>query len=125
MIIAIDPGKTTGIAVYDGTTLATEVLLSQTAVWDRISPVGVDTVVIERFSTADYLSKYGLLTIEIVGGVKAICYQQGKTLVVHSPQNRSSMQETAHTHLKGKNVPFMIHEEDALAHMLYYLATGK
>lgn len=124
-IVAIDPGGTTGIAVTDnGTDFLTCTYTTPEEVWDLVSREPVDTVVIERFQTSDYLSKYGLLTIEIVGGTKALCHILHKKLVVHVPQNRYSQQDVAKSYLKELDLPFVIHEEDALAHLMYYLKTG-
>lgn len=125
-IVAIDPGQTTGIAVTeDGVDFLTCTYTTPEEVWDLVKQEPVDTVIIERFQTSDYLSKYGLLTIEIVGGVKALCHVLGKRLVVHAPQNRYSQQDLSKQYLQKLGVPFVIHEEDSLAHMLYYLKTGQ
>lgn len=124
-ILSIDPGGTTGLAwsTEEENNYATMVSTTKEEVWQLCEAFHV--IVIERFSTSDYLSKYGLHTIEIVGGVKAICHLQHKTLVVHAPQNRYSCQDKAKEYLLAQREKFMIHEEDALAHLMYYLQTGK
>lgn len=125
-IVAIDPGGTTGIAVtVDGKEFNTCTYTTPEEVWSLVNLDPVDTVVIERFQTSDYLSKYGLLTIEIVGGVMGICHILGKRLVIHTPVQRYSQQDIAKRYLLDKGIPFAIHEEDALSHMLVFLKTGK
>jgi hypothetical protein len=125
-IVAIDPGGTSGIAVTtDGEEFQTCTYTTAEEVWSLVALPTVDAVVIERFATSDYLSKYGLLTIEIVGGVKALCQHLNKVLVIHVPQNRYSQQDLADKYLKELGIPYVIHESDALAHLFYYLKTGK
>lgn len=125
-IVSIDPGQTSGIAVtVDGKEFNTCTYTTPEEVWDLVNLPSVDRVVIERFATSDYLSTYGLLTIEIVGGCKALCHTLGKPLIVHTPVQRYSQQDIAKQYLLEKGIPFVIHECDALAHMLVYLKTGK
>lgn len=125
-IVSIDPGGTSGIAVtVDGKEFNTCTYTTPEEVWDLVKLPSVDRVVIERFQTSDYLSKYGLLTIEIVGGVKALCYTLNKPLIVHTPVQRYSQMDIARQYLLEKGLPFMDHELDSLAHMMTFLKTGK
>lgn len=125
-IVSIDPGGTTGIAVtVDGKEFNTCTYTTPEEVWSLINLPSVDKVIIERFQTSDYLSKYGLLTIEIVGGCKALCYILNKPLVIHTPVQRYSQMDVARQYLLGKGLPFMDHELDSLAHLFVHLKTGR
>ena len=122
-ILSIDPGGTTGIAVSVGGEIATCTSKDAQEVWGMVQRF--DIIIIERFATSGLLSKYGLHTIEIVGGVKALCYTLDKPLYVHQPQERYAFQQQAHTMLLDRKVAFLIHEEDSLAHLLAYMERGK
>lgn len=125
-IVSIDPGQTSGIAVtVDGQEFSTCTYTTPEEVWRLVSLPSVDVVIIERFQTSDYLSKYGLLTIEIVGGCKALCYTLGKPICVHMPVQRYSQMDIAKQYLVNQGEPFMDHQLDALAHMFVHLKTGK
>lgn len=125
--IAIDPGQTTGIAVRmnagGGVVTNTCVVTSAEEVWKYVAGLEWSAVIIERFATAGYLSKYGLHTIEIVGGVKALCYTRALKLVVHTPQFRYPYMTEAKAFLADRE--HMVHEVDALAHLLAYYGEGE
>lgn len=146
MIIAIDPGQSTGIAIKTDndyivenqyvTKVLKHELNQHTAeqVWNLLIDVFEDSqsgsktndvvtwygieVVIERFATSGVLSKYGAETIEIVGGVKALCQLYEIPIFVHQPQTRYPFQQQAKEMLSTKK--HVIHEEDALAHLLAF-----
>jgi len=119
MIISIDPGKTTGIAfkLTDGIYRTIEAE-TQEDVWGYIYgyPTALKTVVIEQFVTGGRISKYGLATVELVGGVKALCHHLGIGCVVHTPGMRMAFIHEA----KALKVTQGPHELDALAHLLRY-----
>jgi hypothetical protein len=116
MILAIDPGVTTGIAFkLDGISKQTCTLTSPQEVWDMVKMYNWKHVVIERFA-AQTISKYGLHTVEIIGGVKALCYASGMQLTVQTPYQRKPFIEKAKKLLRSQ--PHEDHEVDALAHLL-------
>jgi hypothetical protein len=122
-ILAVDPGGTTGFALaFNGKIQATGTTKLAEEIWSIASRDAFDVIVVERFTTSGVLSKYGLLTIEIVGGLRAIAHLYGKTLVLHMPQHRLAYQTDAKTMLKEMGVHFVIHEVDALSHLLAYQA---
>lgn len=126
MKLSIDPGLHTGIArnvngVYSTTCLVGEFENhTQILVWryiiDNHLALKQGYVVIERFATAGVLSKYGLETIHIVGGTLALCQAFNIKVHIHIPQNRYAFQKQAKEMLK--KTKHVIHEEDALAHLL-------
>lgn len=115
-VISIDPGGTSGVAVRgrDGTIL-TAACKSPEQVYELVSADGVEQVVIERFA-AQLISKYGLHTVRIVGGVYALCWHLGIPYKEHSPQDRYPFKKEAREILKGR--PVVIHEIEALEHLL-------
>lgn len=124
IILAFDPGGTTGIAIYAdyGEHLTVETLTKtarETPEWlDHFGVV--DVVIVERFATAGLLSKYGLETIDLVGQIKGWCLARKIQCVVQSPQSRKAWLNDAEFFDKKKRV---IHEIDALSHLLQYLET--
>lgn len=121
-ILAIDPGGTTGIAVRVGEWLNTCVMKSPEEVFDLLQQHKdvLNVVVIENFAAQD-ISKYGLHTVRIVGGVYALCYINKIEYVLHTPQDRYPFKEESkqwlETSKRGKGIRYMVHELDALAHL--------
>lgn len=135
----MDPGGTSGVAIKFAnglwSTLAVP-LESQFDVTEKIAAYArheskTMTVAVEFFSSMQYLSRHGLNTIELVGGIMHVCRVFGVTVFRHAPMHRTPFQSTAHDMLTARRtdtgIPFVIHEEDALAHLLrleHNLATG-
>lgn len=133
MLIAIDPGGTTGMAFrfenQEWGTLAVP-LSHQLEVTEKIASyarsVGSSlTVAVEQFSTMQYLSKDGINTIELVGGIVHVCALYNIVCFRHAPMHRTPFQANAHemlverrNKLGRKIASFVVHEEDALAHLL-------
>lgn len=116
-ITAFDPGGTTGVAIrmVDGS-VRTRAETDPEVVFDLV--VCSEYVVYEDFQTAFRIDKNGLHTVRIIGGIIALCYEHDISIFKHSPFKRKAFQEQAHQMLKGQR--HMIHEEDALAHLLAY-----
>lgn len=127
-ILAIDPGGTTGIAYrMPDSSLRTCTVTSPQELWAFFNPKP-DIVVFEVFTTGNRVDKYMIYTIELVGGIKAACEILGISGYAHSPQMRKSFIEDARVALRATREPFMIHEVDALAHLLcieWRIAEGK
>lgn len=123
-ILSVDPGGTTGLAWQlvspdaQQRLIHTETAVAPEPVYDLVAEYKWDSVVCERFVTAGRMSKYGLYTIELVGGIKALCYHLGIQFSYRQPQNRKAFQKEAHEHLARLPDRHVIHEEDALAHLL-------
>lgn len=128
-VLAVDPGTTTGLAwqfFYDDIIDTDTALLpaEEVLAWiaKRHNFHGINTIVIERFATAGMLSKYGLQTIDLVGQIKGWCYAKDIGYVIQSPQSRKPWTDKAELYPGRKRI---IHEIDALAHLLQYLDPHK
>lgn len=123
--LAIDPGKTTGIAIRDNEgPYRTGVILTDKEVWDLIQP-GCEVVIYEAFQAA-VIDKNGLLTVRIVGGIQATAHRLGIPTVRHMPQFRYRFLDDSRAILKEIGLRTTgDHELDALAHLLAFEETGK
>lgn len=115
--MAIDPGGSTGVALKIGAVYQTTTITHAPDLWKLIYEHKPDVIAVEAFATDHMISRHGIHTIEIVGGVKALCSALGIAIHVHTPQFRKAFMEPAQKSLyavSGKTV----HETDALAHLL-------
>lgn len=119
-VLAFDPGITTGIAYRpEKDKYVTCVSKDPAEVWGFINPETVDLVIYEDF-VAQLISRYGLATVRVVGGIQSRCDQHGIKILLHRPQMRKAFIDIArswlieHTGSKGTGR----HEIDALAHIL-------
>lgn len=119
IVLAIDPGGTTGMAVR----LSPDIIQTFTcpnpeSVFDFVTQnKGIlQQVVIENFA-AELIGKWGLFTVRIVGGVYALCHQYKIEYKLHQPQDRYPFQKDAKDILSTRR-GIVIHEHDALSHLL-------
>jgi hypothetical protein len=127
-ILGVDPGLSTGVAVaYFGTETKRYNYITSThtevgTVLDLVD-VPVELVIIERFSAA-LIDKYGLHTVDLVGGVKAMARHHGITLIEHTPTQRKPYIEYAASLVppdEGVTRHDQRHEIDALSHIVRWL----
>jgi hypothetical protein len=88
-------------------------------VWSMVRPP-VSVVVIEQFG-AQTISKYGLHTVEIVGGVMALCDMLSIGVARDAPQQRRPYMDLARTLVPNGETHRMRHEVDAMSHVLFWL----
>lgn len=118
-VLAYDPGVTTGIALRGRKgEYATMVTKDQDEAWEFIRPDRVDLVIFENFA-AQRISKYGLKTVRVVGGIESRCSLHKIQIIKHTPQQRRAWIDIArkwlieNTGSKGTGQ----HEIDALSHI--------
>jgi hypothetical protein len=125
-ILGVDPGVSTGICLahYVGgkyryiTSTHTDVK----SVWDLID-VPVEVVIIERFH-AQVISKYGLHTVDLIGGIKALADRAGIRVIEDTPTQRKPYMTYARfivPHNPSITRTEQRHEIDATAHVVRYL----
>lgn len=120
LIVACDPGGTTGVAsningFYETFTQPERKEL-YTFLYDL--PSGV-IVLCEKFITSNIHShKWGIFTTEIVGGIEAICYIRKLELHMRTNHQRIPFKPRAKQILDSKNRSYQEHELDALAHII-------
>lgn len=125
LITAFDPGVTTGIAIrYDDGKIFTRAETDIEVVYQFVHEASErgNVVIYEDFQTGFRIDKNGLHTVRLIGSIIALCWAYNIPIYKHTPYKRKAFQEEAHTMLKGTK--HMIHEEDALAHLLAYEHSG-
>lgn len=119
LILAVDPGMTTGLAFNINGVYQTQAVTDPTEIYDYIRNNKFDVVVCEQFVTSNIHShRYGIRTVEIVGGVEAICYVSKVPFHRRTPHQRLPAMPRAKAILKAMRRPFVDHEQDALAQLL-------
>lgn len=127
-ILAIDPGGTTGIAIKLGGNYQTCVVESAEDLWNLVSSTAWDAVIYEQFATGGLISKYGLHTTRLIGGIQALCHHFSVRCFAQPPQRRKAYLERAIDVLRElhkSNHDWLEHEKDALAHLLAWEAAHK
>jgi hypothetical protein len=125
VVMGIDPGVSTGVALAyfeDEWYYVTNTCKDPSEVWEQIcSPITV--LVVEQFS-AQLISKYGIHTVEVVGGVIALAWKHGIEVIRDTPQQRRPYLEYARAQVppRGAHTQHDLrHEVDALSHVVRYL----
>lgn len=116
-IIAVDPGRTSGIAIAIGDQVETKVITDPHELYLLVFSQVWSAVICEDFIT-NTIDAHGLYTVRLVGAVQALAAIRGSPIVIHTPGQRYPWIPKAKALLKGQK--HMVHEVDALAHLLRY-----
>lgn len=123
LILAIDPGISTGIATKINLAYNTFTTKQNSDVYEIVYEYPWDYVVIEQYSTT-LIGKYGLRTVELVGAVEGLCYIQKLRLIKRNPIQRTPFVPRAKTLMKelelgvGLLDEVVNHQVSALSHLL-------
>jgi hypothetical protein len=125
-VIAVDPGKTTGLACSDnGHVVALAASPHPIEAWKWIyshymAAEGVASVIIEDYQGSGPASEPAIYTIKAVGFLSYTCALMSMTYRVVPPQRRKSQVDRAKTIVEAWNTEhgthWPIHTVDALAH---------
>lgn len=120
LIIGIDPGPHTGIAVRtrDGNVGTYMIHNNTPRVWEMILAAKPDVIVVERFATSGRISVDGLKTVEIMGSMFSLAWMVNAQLVIQSPSQRSPFLQAAKAQVAQGASKLVSHQFDALAHVL-------
>jgi hypothetical protein len=117
LTLAIDPGVTTGIALRMPGSLFTTEVEDET---DLFRLVIMATEVVYENYAGQIISKYGLHTVRLVGGIIALCWRERIQVTRHVPTDRLPFMRDAKKILVGRGEKYSQHELDSLAHLLRY-----
>jgi hypothetical protein len=120
VLLALDPGGTTGVAIHDERGIMTRVTHKPWELYDLIENLHPDTCVFEDFHTVGHISTDGLYTVRLIGGVEAVTNRLSIPTILQHPQERYPMLPPAKAMLKASGRKYLVHELDALAHLLLY-----
>lgn len=123
MIIALDPGGTTGIAYrVTGESVRTLVVFDEYQLYDWIEHRHdtIEQIIVENFVTGGTISSDGLDAVRKVGGILALAYLYGIPVDLRNSNTRYAFIPKAKAHLKETKPNHVIHEVDALAHLLQW-----
>lgn len=117
--IAIDPGITTGVAISN-TTYTTLVIHRPKDLWQLFDYHEPDVVIFEDFNSAGLISKDGQATLRLIGAIEAVTYQLSIPTCLQFPRERYPFIVPAKRLVIMQNKKYLVHEIDALAHLLLY-----
>lgn len=120
-VMAIDPGGTSGVAVrFVNGKILTCTTTTPEQLYNMMCNACLDHVVYESFQ-AQQINKYGLYTVELCGGIKAVAHTLGIPCAKHMPQDRYPFLDEAVKFLNDRkeatSMHYVVHEKDALAHL--------
>lgn len=117
VIVAFDPGITTGVATNDNGHYNLFVLYTPEDLYNWISDHrAVTQIVLEDFVTGGQVDVNMLHTIRLVGGILALAHIYGIPVDLRTSITRWAFKPKA----KGMFPHAIIHARDALAHLLQY-----
>jgi hypothetical protein len=117
VLMAIDPGGSTGVAFKISANYHTCTINEPKELWDLIKNFKPDRIAFESFYTGGQVDRNMIHTIELVGSIHGICYVLGIPFHGQQPQARKSFILDARKILKTEGGHTQ-HEVDALAHLL-------
>lgn len=120
LILSIDPGDSSGMAVKIGTVYKTFTAITHKEVLDFLASQPWNQVVLEYFIASGRISGYGVHTIELVGGIKALSSYLDIPWCAQAPHRRLPYNRKAYNILTGTR--HTDHELSALAHLLAWEA---
>lgn len=123
-VVSIDPGNHLGYAIKDLTNDSYQVGMLHEDLETSFLLFKPPTicVVMETFYTSGNISSYGIYTIEVIGGIKALCWHYHIPVIMHAPQRRRPYIARARAWCKQNRAKHIEHEMDALAHLYCYEA---
>lgn len=119
-IVAVDPGGQSGVAIRTPEGYSVCVMHTAEELWQLLIDARPGQIVVENFATSSWISKYGLHTVRLVGGVQAIAQMLHLKLKIQQPQHRHAFQKEAAKLCKTIASQTTDHERDALAHLLAF-----
>lgn len=126
-LMAIDPGKQTGVVLLHGPFDQISVTKADTIpnTWAELSKLWtsfpVYTVILESFTSTALSYGDQLNTVKLIGAIEFLCWRDNVELVKQTPGVKEGYIREARSLLKKYRKSCTVHTYDALAHALRYL----
>lgn len=125
MIIALDPGITTGIAAYAGEVINTDQLkVPHKFLYEYLRLSSPSEIVYESF-VYQRRNKVVLYPVEVIGLIKLYCEMYSVPIFVQSASQAKNFITDDKIKKMGLWVKGQVHGMDALRHLLYHLIITK
>lgn len=123
MYLALDPGHTTGYAVFDdnGNGVENAEVFDRKGVYDLLDRVKPDVIIMEDWITKQGVALGGdkLETVRVIGAVEYWAYSHGATVVLQPNTVKSIAYRWAG--ISKPKTKALEHKADAYVHGVYYL----
>ena len=121
-IVAVDPGVTTGVAIYPGNVVTSIKGMKDALRYLELYITADTTIVIERYTSLTPMNKYGDETLRMVGAVEALATLRAADVRFQTPYEIRwyKKQKNAFFHEIGWKTNNQ-HTRDAVSHLLLYL----
>lgn len=120
-LIAIDPGITTGVAIHpDNRSYITLCIHKPADLWSIFDMHLPSIVIFEDFNTSGSIASPGQATLRLIGAIEAVTYRLNIPTCLQFPRERYPFIDPAKRIIKMMNKKYLIHEVDALSHLLLY-----
>lgn len=126
-LMAIDPGKQTGVVLLHGPPNQVWVTRAGTIpnTWSELDRLWTsfpsDTVILESFTSTALSYGDQLNTVKLIGAIEFLCWKNSSTLIKQTPGVKEGYIKDAKAILKRYRKSCTVHTYDALAHALRYL----
>ena len=130
VVVAIDPGITTGVAARldgpEGRRYSTFNINPIDDLWGLLMTLHPDLIILEQFAASGRIDENCERTLEACGWVKAYCHVYKVRMVTHTPSYRISFLKLAKEFLRmlaqsqkrDSRYPITDHEFDAMSHIM-------
>lgn len=118
-LLALDVGESTGVASSIDGKYSTMTVHTMVEVWTVINNVNWDGIVYETYAAVQ-IGSPGLHTVQLIGGVRALCWLKNIKCMAQTPQARISYMKESKAVLHRRGIPCTKHEIDALAHLMLF-----
>lgn len=118
-ILAIDPGRTTGLA-WRSTVSGTIKTSYTTDVETILHMIPEAAIVVAEDYIGQLISGDGLWTVRLIGIIEGVCWNSDIPLFIQRNAERKAQLQNAKDYLGYPNRKTLIHEVDALAHLLRF-----
>lgn len=119
-LMAFDPGQSTGVAIHGPSGYITTVIKDVPSLWNMIDHHQPSICIYENFSAGGFISTDGQATLRLIGAIEAVCWRLGIPTVYQMPSERHGYIPKARAMLQQVKRTPIVHEIDALAHLLLY-----